>query len=400
MSLDLSRRAALALLAGLTAGTLAPRVALAAAPTDRRFVLIVLRGALDGLAAVPPWFDPDYAPLRAGLAPMAPGSAEGALDLDGRFGLHPALGQVHAMFRAGEAAIVHAVATPYRERSHFDAQDLLENGTTRARGASDGWLNRALALMGRGDQPIGLAVGHNIPLVLRGQVAVGSWAPQELPTPSPDFIALLGQLYTRDAPLARALQEARRTHAMAEDVLGDPRQPGSAGRGVDTLPTTARALGRLLAAADGPRGAPREIGGWDTHAMQNARLAQMLRALDQSIAAMRAALDAGWQRTIVAVVTEFGRTVHRNGTGGTDHGTASVALLIGGAVAGGRVLGTWPGLAESKLHQGRDLAPTTDLRAVLKGVVLAHLGMPRQALERSVFPGSGDATPLAGLVRV
>jgi uncharacterized protein (DUF1501 family) len=400
MTMDLSRRAALAVFAAPTAATLAPRIALAAAPTDRRFVFVVLRGALDGLATVPPWFDRDYAPLRAGLAPMAPGSAEGALDLDGRFGLHPALAQLHAMFRTGEAAIVHAVATPYRERSHFDAQDLLENGTTRARGASDGWLNRALALMDHGEQRIGLAVGHNVPLVLRGPVAVGSWAPQELPTPSPDFIALLGQLYTRDAPLARALQEARRTHAMAEDVLGEPRQAGSAGRGVDALPMTARALGRLLAAADGPRVATLEIGGWDTHAMQNARLAQMLRALDQSIATMRAALDATWQRTVVAVVTEFGRTVHRNGTGGTDHGTASIAMLIGGAVAGGRVLGTWPGLAEAKLHQGRDLAPTTDLRAVLKGVLLAHLGLPRQGLERSVFPGSGDAMPLAGLVKV
>lgn len=396
----LSRRTALSLLAAPAAGALVPRLAIAAAPTDRRFVLIVLRGALDGLAAVPPYFDPAYASLRAGLGPTAPGGAEGALDLDGRFGMHPALAHLHAMYRAGEAAVVHAVATPYRERSHFDAQDLLENGTTRARGADDGWLNRAIGLLGRSDTRLGLAVGQNVPLVLRGATPVGSWAPQNLPGLNPDFLGLLARLYERDAPLHAALAEAQRAHAMADGVLGDPKEMGGAARGTGALPAAASALGKLLAAADGPRVATFEIGGWDTHAAQNARLAQMLKALDDSLAALREALGASWRRTAVAVITEFGRTAHRNGTGGTDHGTAGVAMLLGGAIDGGRVLGTWPGLAEDRLHQGRDLAPTTDLRAVLKGVLLAHLGIPRDGLERNVFPASGDARAMDGLVRV
>lgn len=396
--MDLPRRIALGLLAAPTAGVFASRLALAAAPTDRRLVVVVLRGALDGLAAVPPLFDRDYATLRAGLGPTAPGEPGGALDLDGRFGLHPALVQLHAMYRAGEAAIVHAVATPYRERSHFDAQDLLENGTVRARGANDGWLNRALGLMGRGETRLGLAVGQNVPLVLRGPVPVGSWAPHNLPGLNPDFLGLLTRLYERDAPLKAALMEAQRTHAMTGDVLGDA-QEARAARGIGALPAVAAALGKLLAAEDGPRVATFEIGGWDTHAAQNLRLAQMLKVLDDSLAALRDALDGAWRRTAVLVVTEFGRTAYRNGTGGTDHGTAGVAMLLGGAIAGGRVLGSWPGLAEAKLHQGRDLAPTTDLRAVLKGVLSTHLDLPRRALERGVFPGSSEASPIDGLVR-
>lgn len=397
--MTLSRRGALGVVASTLVAPIIPRVALAAAPTDKRFVVVVLRGALDGIAAVPPYFDPDYATLRAGLGPSAPGGAEGALDLDGRFGLHPALAQLHAMFRGGEVAIVHAVASPYRERSHFDAQDLLENGTARARGASDGWLNRALALMGRSDTRLGLAVGQNVPLVLRGSVPVGSWAPQSLPALNADFMSLLARLYQRDAPLAGALAEAQRAHATADAVLGDPKSMEGSSRGVAGIPITAAALGKLLAAADGPRVATLEIGGWDTHAAQNARLAQMLKALDDSLAALRTALGAEWRRTVVAVITEFGRTAHRNGTGGTDHGTGAVAMLVGGAVAGGRVLGDWPGLAANKLHQGRDLAPTSDLRAMLKAALIGHLGLPRAGIERTVFPDSAEIRMHEGIIR-
>ncbi|MBL8700377.1 MAG: DUF1501 domain-containing protein [Alphaproteobacteria bacterium] len=395
----LSRRTSLALLGGALATPVLGRVALAAADTDRRLVVVILRGALDGLAAVPPFFDPEYRALRAGLGPAEPGAADGALPLDGGYGLHPALATFHAQMARGEAAIVHAVATPYRERSHFDAQDLLENGTIRARGASDGWLNRALALLGQEKSRRGIAVGQSVPLVIRGPVPVGGWAPQTMPGLNADFVALLQQVYRGDAAFDAALREGLRAHAMSEEVLGDEKGMGRGARGPQAIRSTATAVGRLLAAADGPRIAAMDIGGWDTHSGQNARLAQMLKALDDGLAAFEHALGDAWRRTVIVVATEFGRTARANGTAGTDHGTATVAMLAGGAVAGGKVLGTWPGLAETRLHQGRDLAPTTDLRSVLKGVLGGHLGIARDRLDRTVFPDSADAAALAGLVK-
>ena len=274
----LSRRSTL--LAG-AAALAAPRVALAAAPTDKRFVFVILRGGLDGLAAVPPYADAGYRAARGNLGPFEPGARDNAaLDLDGRFGLHPALEPLAAMFRAGELGIVHAVATPYRERSHFDAQDLLENGTPRAHATADGWLNRALGLMGRaGDRRLGLAVGQTVPLVLRGAVPVGSWAPQTMPELNPDFLALLAQVYRGDRLFEPALSEGLRAHAMSDAVLGDEKmaQEGARGlRGPAAIRTAASAVGKLLAANDGARIAAMDIGGWDTHAAQNQRLAQML----------------------------------------------------------------------------------------------------------------------------
>lgn len=395
----LSRRAALALLGGTLGAPVLANVALAAAPTDHRLVVIILRGALDGLAAVPPFFDPDYRGLRASLGPAEPGAAEGALALDGRFALHPSLAAFHAQYKNGEAAVVHAVATPYRERSHFDAQDLLENGTTRARGASDGWLNRAIGAITPGGARLGLAVGQTVPLVIRGKVAVGGWAPQAMPDLNPDFVALLRQVYRSDAAFDVALQEGLRAHALNDDVLGEEKTMGRGARGPQAIKTAASAVGRLLAASDGPRIAAMDIGGWDTHTAQNARLTQMLKALDDALAAFQESLGTAWRRSVIVVATEFGRTARQNGSGGTDHGTASVALLSGGAVNGGRVLGDWPGLAEAKLHQGRDLAPTTDLRAILKAVLFAHLGIARAQLDRDVFPDSGDVAPRRDLVK-
>ncbi len=395
----LSRRSTLAVLAGALASPAVPRVALAAAPTEKRFVLVILRGALDGLAAVPPFFDPAYRQLRATLGPGEPGSAEGALDLDGRFGLHPSLGALHAMYKQGDAAIVHAVATPYRERSHFDAQDLLENGTLRARGASDGWLNRALGLMARSDNRTGLAVGQSVPLVMRGAMPVGSWAAQTMPELNRDFLALLAEIYKGDAVFNAAFSEGMRAHAMNDGVLGEDKAMGAGARGPQAIRATTSAVGKLLAAANGPRVAALDIGGWDTHSAQNARLKQMLQALDDGLAGLRDALGPAWRQTAIVVATEFGRTAQQNGTGGTDHGTASALLLAGGAVAGGKVLGIWPGLAADRLHQGRDLAPTTDMRAVFKSLLVGHLAMPRDGVERTVFPDSRDVRALDGLLK-
>ena len=396
----LSRRTALLL--GAAALTI-PRIALAAAPTDRRFVLVILRGALDGLAAVPPFFDPAYRSLRGALGPAEPGTKENAaIDLDGRFGLHPELGPIAPLFAARELAIVHAVATSYRERSHFDAQNLLENGTTTPGGSAEGWLNRALGLMASPDRRLGLAVGQTTPLVLRGATPVGAWAPQTMPEMNPDFLNLLAQVYRGDKLFETALADGLKSQAMADEVLGDEKMAAQGARGLrgpQAIKTTASAVAKLLASPEGPRVAAIDIGGWDTHTGQNQRLGQMLKALAEGLAALKEGLGPEWRRTLVVVTTEFGRTAAVNGTGGTDHGTASVALLLGGALAGGRVLGTWPGLASNQLYQGRDLAPTTDLRSVQKAALIQHLGLPADGVERVVFPNSRDARALEGLVR-
>ena len=397
-----NRRQTLGLLAG-SAILGMPGVSFAALSGDRRLVFVILRGAMDGLGAAPPWRDPHYAERRGALALEAPGSADGVLDLDGFFGLHPALAPLHARYRQNEMILFHAVATPYRDRSHFDAQDLLENGTTRPRGATDGWLNRALGLMGGGDGRIGLAVGSQVPLLLRGTVPVGSWAPTALPETPPDFMQKVAALWQRDPLLHPALAEGMRAQAMSDDVLGDDKKTMKGGGGRNApLASYTEAVGRLLAAAEGPRVAVIESGGWDTHSAQGkltGRLAGNLGGLAQGLEALAKGLGPAWEKTVVLCMTEFGRTVTVNGTGGTDHGTGSAAFMLGGAVRGGRVMADWPGLAAQNLYQGRDLQPTLDARRILKAVLRDHLGLDGRAIDRAVLPGSDGAAPLDGLFR-
>jgi len=389
--------------AALGAGAL-PGVSFAApAGGEPRLVVVILRGALDGLSAVPPYGDGDYAAARGPLAIARPGAAHGALDLDGFFGLHPALPGLHERWRARELLVVHAAASPYRERSHFDGQNVLENGGDRPSGAASGWLNRALGALPPPPAP-GLALGQNVPLILRGPAPVGSWAPSLLPEVEPDLVARLRDLYSNDTTLAARLDEAARIGALADaDGAGDPaaqRQMARAGNGA-RLRAIAEAAGRMLAAAAGPRVAVMDAGGWDTHAGEggaDGQLAGRLRMLDEALSALRAGLADAWAQSAVLVCTEFGRTVEANGTRGTDHGTGAAALLLGGAVAGGRVLADWPGLAPRHRHEGRDLRPTTDLRAVAKGLLAEQLRVPTRALG-AVFPDSDRVQPLAGLVR-
>jgi uncharacterized protein (DUF1501 family) len=392
----------------LAAGT--SRLALAAADTERRFVFVLLRGGMDGLAAVPPIGDGDYARLRGTLALARPGDSDGALDLDGFFALHPALAPIHPWYREGVLLPVHAVATPYRERSHFDGQDLLENGTRSPHAATDGWLNRTLALLpGGGERRLGLAVGQQVPLVLRGAVQVASWAPSAIPEAQPAFLDLVRAVYKGDRIFEPALANGIAASNDANSALGDDahmtgKPPADGAPRRAPAITLANAAGKMLADANGPRIAVLELGGWDTHAGQGSvkgRFAGAAAVLADSLVALRAALgEPAWRETVIAVATEFGRTAAANGTGGTDHGTAGAAFLAGGAVAGGRVVARWPGLAEAKLYQGRDVAPTSDLRAVLKGALRDHLRLPSAKLDSAVFKDSGDAPALAGLIRV
>ena len=388
--MKLSRRGTLL---GLGAAVSLGRVslAMAAAPTDRRFVVVLLRGALDGLAAVTPYGDPGFVAARGAASP-----GDGLLDLGGFFGLHPALSGLHAMYGQGELLPVHAVAGPVRTRSHFEAQDLMESGAEQR--MTSGWLNRAvLGMAPAGPNGLPLSVGVSLPLLLRGPAMVGAFAPQSFQQPQADLYARLVALHEHDRVTGPAIQEGLRERGFAGATLssagGDDKTPDRY-----AFPALAAAAGRLLAAADGPRVAAMELGGWDTHAAQAQRLTGPLRQLDAGLVAMKAALGDAWGKTAVLVITEFGRTVHVNGTGGTDHGTGAAALLAGGAVAGGRVRADWPGLAAAQLFEGRDLQPTMDVRALAKGVLASHLGLDRVALARA-FPGSEGVDAVRGLMR-
>jgi uncharacterized protein (DUF1501 family) len=352
----------------------------------KRLLLVVLRGGLDGLHTIVPWRDPHYAAARGSLALGGPGDPGGVVDLDGFFGLHPALEPLHPLWDAGELAAVHATALPYRERSHFDAQDLLENGTSTPHGSRQGWLNRALGVSGAQ----GLAIGPQVPLVLRGDHAVGSIDPRRGQGSHGDYLDAVLELYAPDPLLGPALVEALDTRAMLEP---DPMAEGRGRRRGGLTADLAGSIATLLANPDGPQVAVLDVGGWDTHTRQSAALETQLGGLAEGLVSLRGGLADTWRDTVVLAVSEFGRTVAPNGTGGTDHGTATVTLLAGGAVAGGQVLGPWPGLRD--LHEGRDLSPRTDLRSVFKGVLRDHLGLTELG---EVFPDSDDAPPLGGLL--
>lgn len=391
--MSLTRRAAL----GAGIATLAiPSIAFGVA-SNKRLVVIVLRGGMDGLAAVAPIGDPAYASARRELA-----LAE-TLPLSGAFALHPRFTNLHASYRAGEATIIHATCTPYRERSHFDAQNVLETGGARPYARDSGWLNVALGGLAADTRAsrreLGLAIGQQAPLVLRGDAAVTTWSPSPLPDANADTIARLMDLYgRRDPALAGALQSAVDANAIAMNA-GDM---GGGGRNVArSIEPLAKAAAGFLKRPDGPVAAVLEMSGWDTHAQQGAgagQLANTFGLLDAGLGTLKSEMGAAWRDTAVLVMTEFGRTVAPNGNRGSDHGTASAAFLLGGAVAGGKVVADWPGLAAAQLHEGRDLRPTTDLRAVLKGVLADHLGISSAALANA-FPDSAAATPMQDLMR-
>lgn len=424
----------------LSAGSalLASRLAFATTGTGTksRFVFVILRGALDGLAAVPPYADPAYTVTRNDIALAHPGSAAGALPLDGFFGLHPSLAFLQESYAAREALVFHAVASPYRDRSHFDGQNVLETGYPQPHAVETGWLNRALAALPSWRAPErerGVSIAPTEPLVMRGPAAVTSWSPSHLAPLDDDTLQRISELYSRDPLLAKKLSEAlaaqaiadvaspsgagdaTQPHVMAEDTGGGEMERDDAGRppGGGQLVAkrgnpnaqyaeVVRTAARFLRQDGGPQVAVFDTTGWDTHFNEGGakgQLAGRLAALDAALRTLKSELGPTWGDTAVLLATEFGRTVAENGTRGTDHGTATAAFLVGGAVQGGRMVADWPGLDAGALYQGRDLKPTLDLRSVMKGVLAEHLGVPEQALERTVFPNSGSAKAMRGLTR-
>jgi uncharacterized protein (DUF1501 family) len=387
--------------AGAIAGSI-PGLALARADTDARFIFVILRGAADGLALVPPYGDGNYRKVRGELAMPAPGQDGGIYKLDGLFGLHPSLPTVFDEYRRNQALVVHAVASPYRDRSHFDGQDVLENGAADVGVLRDGWLNRALGPMGGtlGNE-VAIAMAQNTPLVLRGDNSVTSWAPSQLPDAEESTIRRLQAMYANDEFFATRLSQALDAQAIAETEMGTS-QMQRRGNEAQQVKTMAQATARFLNAEDGPRIAVVEAGGWDTHANQGTTtgvLANRLEGLDGGLQTLRDELGDTWSKTIVAVVTEFGRTVAVNGTRGTDHGTGSAAIIVGGAVNGGRVVADWPGLGKSDLYDGRDLQPTTDMRGLFKGILADHFDLPDNLLNTEVFPDSTAAPVMQDLIR-
>jgi uncharacterized protein (DUF1501 family) len=398
-SLVTSRRGLLLGGASFAAWAYLPKFARAADGRDPRLIVVILRGALDGLATVAPVGDPDYAGLHGSIA-LASDGPHPAVMLDSFFALHPAMPEFARMYKEKHAAVIHAVATPYRDRSHFDGQDVLESGFAGPGRVQSGWLNRALEALPRGERVMGaLAVGPTTPLVLRGAAPTVGWAPVTLPQAEDDTAMRLVELYRhRDPALATALSQGLQLDKMAQ---GDDMKPKPGANGPAAMRLVARGAAKLMAADDGPRIAALAFDGWDTHANEGGpvgRLAQLLGGLDGALAEFEGGLAERWRDTVVVVATEFGRTARINGTEGTDHGTGTIALLAGGAVKGGRVISDWPTLKPASLFEGRDLAATTDLRAVIKGVLADHLGIGERTLAETVFPDSAAARPMKELI--
>jgi uncharacterized protein (DUF1501 family) len=363
----------------------APQIALAKVMTERRLVVIIQRGAADGLHLLAPVGDPAFARLRGGFADL-----DGGARLDPFFTLHPAMAETAKMYGAGEALFVHAVASPYRDRSHFDGQNVLETGGVAAYQLRDGWMNRLLGLLPR-EEAKAIAVSATVPVAMRGSHDVSSYAPSVLPAASEDLLARVGDLYAADRQLAPLWNEALQTRKLTSDLAAD---------GGKNAAATGALAARLLAGPEGDRIAFIETGGWDTHSGQKGRLAALLRGLDALLAALKTGLGPAWSDTLVLVATEFGRTAAPNGTGGTDHGTASAAILLGGAVKGGRVVADWPGLAPASLYENRDLKPTQDLDALIANALAQHYALDLPRTMTTLFPNGAKARAVDGLIRV
>lgn len=399
MTAHLNRRALLGL--GISVSFLGTQ-AFAAAEGDlanKKLVVVICRGGMDGLSVSPPVGDADYAALRGAIA-MRP---DQVLKLDDTFGLHPELKTVHALAQQGQARIAPAIASPDRARSHFEAQDVLETGAAGVYGAETGWLNRTLEALAPVRKVEGLSVGTIAPLILRGKVQAASWSPGKGVDETARLPTLLQDLYKTDPLLGPAFARGLETETMAQLAMTalaapSPMAGAPARGGGEAARKLGSTLGGFMTQADGPQIAAISLDGFDTHAGQTGQIATRLSYMDAVLAGLHSGLGAEWKNTVVVVVTEFGRTARVNGTGGTDHGTGSTGLVLGGALKRGGIVGDWPTLKQAALFENRDTAPTLDTRSLFKGLLADHMGVDRTALEKTVFPDSAGARPVTGLV--
>ncbi|HWD56965.1 MAG TPA: DUF1501 domain-containing protein [Stellaceae bacterium] len=372
------------------------RVARAEA-APQRLVVVMLRGAVDGLNVVVPHGEAAYYESRPTIAIQKPGAENGALALDGRFGLHPALAALMPLWNEKKLAFIHAAGSPDPSRSHFDAQQFIENGTPGRATTSDGWLNRTLAALPGARTPTdALSVGPTLPFILRGKVAVanlplGPNAAQPMAIDRPEVASAFDKLYAGSDRQSQAYRQGReaRTQLVADMASDEQKMADNGAPPANTLPATAGRLAGLMGRDRHIRLAFASLGGWDTHVNQGShdgQLANRLKPLGDGLAALVAGLAQDWDDTVVVVISEFGRTVHENGNRGTDHGHGTAIWVMGGRVNGGKVYGDWPGLAAAQLYQGRDLAVTTDYRHVLAMLLGRHLRLPDAAMA-AIFPG-------------
>lgn len=386
---------------GLWSGAYAQTRSSAASP---KLVVVLLRGAVDGLNVVVPHGEAEYYRARTSIAVAPPGQDNGALDLDGRFGLHPALAPVLPLWQQGTLAFVHAAGSADPTRSHFDAQDYMESGTPGRKSTGDGWMNRLLeGLPPGGGTTRAISVGPVMPRILSGRmvatnIASGAAAARPGPLDRPAVGDAFNRLYQGNDALARAYRDARESHQEVMTSLEQEMRAADNGAPLPNgFPTDAANVARLMRSGR-VQLAFLALGGWDTHVNQGAatgQLASRLTPLAQGLATLARELGPQWDETVVVVMSEFGRTVRQNGNNGTDHGHGNVMWLLGGRVAGGRVHGQWPGLAQAQLYEGRDLAVTTDFRAVLTQVAERHMRLTDAQLER-VFPSwKGAGEPLS-----
>jgi uncharacterized protein (DUF1501 family) len=377
--------------AGLLTGAMTSPV-LANAPTDKRLILLNLRGALDGLHALAPYMDKDYHKLRPSLGLGAAGTERSVIDLNGSFGMHPALKPLEALYRNKELLFIPAISTQYRQRSHFEAQDMLEGGGAAPYQQNTGWLNRAIVEMGGPSRRIGLSLGPTIPLIMRGAADIRTWSDSRLPEVDEGFLNRINALYENDPIFHKAFTQAQQDKnksSMMENM----------NRGNGRFDLSLRAALTMLKDKDGPRIAVIEAGGWDTHYGQERRLNKLFGELASSILLMKAELGPLWKDTAIMVVSEFGRTAAENGSNGTDHGTGGLALLAGGAVNGGKIRGEWPGLSRAALLDERDLAPANQLESLFKATLVQHLSLTEAQIEDSVFPSSRHIRLIENLYR-
>ncbi len=381
-----------------------PGLSFANANTDMRLAVIILRGGMDGLATAIPYGDPNYQSIRGRMA----AETDGLMRMNDMFGLNPILDQFQNMYNKDELLVLHAIASPYRDRSHFDAQNILEIGGTKPHEMKSGWLNRLAAAIDNKNNRLGISIGAGMPLIMQGQQPVGSWAPSTLPEASENYFMLAQKIYSKDAALSKALNEGLAIEEQANMLFHDKKDRDMTRKSVsrNNFPILAEATGKFLGDLNGPKLAVVEMGGWDTHIdgvdgrTTGGQVTLNLTRFNEGIELLREGLGDTWKKTVVVTMTEFGRTVKPNGSGGTDHGTASAAFVFGGAVKGGRVITNWPGIGEKDLYEGRDLKPTLDLRAMMKGIIYDMYGLPDAALNADIFPGSQNVERIKGLVKV
>ena len=365
----------------------------AAPSASPRLVVINMTGGVDGLSIVAPYGDPYLAKLRAPIMDTAVGTTGGMFDLGGFYGLHPSMPHFRSLFVNGQALAVHAVGNVAYTRSHFDGQDILQAGSTTLR--DNGWLNRVASLIpGTGAMQSSMAMSPTVPLLLQGAAPVAGWMPGLLGgIPSATLAAATAQI-ARDPVLGPAMAVALGDY---NTVCAIRTQGGNAPAGLGPVASVAHYAAIALAAPSGPSIASFESGNVDTHGNQMSTLKSSLTDLDNAFDVLRTTLGAAWSSTVVVTITEFGRKAASNASGGTDHGTGFAMLLAGGAVAGGRVVATWPGLSPNALYQGQDLQPTVDVRSVLTGILTQHMRLPMSAMA-TIFPAAGGISPLRGLV--